>query len=91
MGHSHQRQYSSPITTRFIEHLTVYWRRNAKPRSIDRKDQRMKKFAATFLLTGLLAVAGFAAPAMADPKSDTAVSTSSKTTVTQSSIGWWPN
>jgi hypothetical protein len=51
----------------------------------------MKKFAATFLLTGLLAVAGFAAPAMADPKSDTAVSTSSKTTVTQSSIGWWPN
>jgi hypothetical protein len=51
----------------------------------------MKKFAATFLLTGLLAVAGFAAPATADPKSDTTVSTSSKTTVTQSSIGWWPN
>jgi hypothetical protein len=52
----------------------------------------MKKFAATFLLTGLLAVAGFAAPATAAPKSDaTTVSSSSKTTVTQSSIGWWPN
>lgn len=48
----------------------------------------MKKLAATFLLTGILAVAGFAAPANADPKPDTTVS---KTTVTQSSIGWWPN
>ncbi|MDR6504706.1 hypothetical protein [Arthrobacter oryzae] len=50
----------------------------------------MKKIAATFLLTGVLAVAGFAAPANAAPKSDTA-STSSKTVTTQSSIGWWPN
>jgi len=48
----------------------------------------MKKLAATFLLTGLLAVTGFAAPATADPKSD---SSSSKTTENQSSIGWWPN
>lgn len=51
----------------------------------------MKKLAATFLLTGLLAVAGFATSATAAPKSDTTVSASSKTTVTQSSIGWWPN
>ena len=33
----------------------------------------MKKIAATFLLTGVLAVAGFAAPANAAPKSDTTV------------------
>jgi len=51
----------------------------------------MKKIAATFLLTGVLAVAGFAAPANAAPKSDKTVSTSSKTVTTQSSIGWWPN
>ena len=51
----------------------------------------MKKIAATLLLSGVLAVAGFAAPADADPTSDATVSTSSKTVLTQSSIGWWPN
>ncbi|XAS66678.1 hypothetical protein V3C33_14475 [Micrococcaceae bacterium Sec5.7] len=48
----------------------------------------MKKFAATLLMTGILAVAGFAAPANAAPAKDTAVSTS---TVYYTQIGWWPN
>ncbi|GAP55192.1 hypothetical protein AHiyo6_17570 [Arthrobacter sp. Hiyo6] len=43
----------------------------------------MKKLAATFLLTGILAVAGFAAPATA--------ATTTNTSVSQTSIGWWPN
>jgi hypothetical protein len=54
----------------------------------------MKKFAATLLMTGILAVAGFAAPANAAPKEkdSTTTSSSSKETDTNSStIGWWPN
>jgi hypothetical protein len=58
-----------------------------------RKDQRMKKIAATLLMTGILAVAGFAAPANAAPKEDTTTSSSShsKSEVNYASIGWWPN
>lgn len=43
----------------------------------------MKKLAATFLLTGILAVAGFAAPATAasDKGSKGSIETTS---------GWWP-
>lgn len=48
----------------------------------------MKKLAATFLLTGILAVAGFAAPAMAASDKN---SSSSKVSVETTSIGWWPN
>lgn len=53
----------------------------------------MKKIAATLLMTGILAVAGFAAPANAAPKKDTTTTTSapSKSEVTYASIGWWPN
>lgn len=53
----------------------------------------MKKFAATLLMTGILAVAGFAAPANASPKDkdSTTTSSSSKSEVNYSSIGWWPN
>jgi hypothetical protein len=52
----------------------------------------MKKFAATLLMTGILAVAGFAAPANAAPKDDqTTTSSSSKTTTNYSYIGSWPN
>ncbi|WP_281506927.1 hypothetical protein [Arthrobacter rhizosphaerae] len=43
----------------------------------------MKKIAATFLLTGILAVAGFAAPATAASDKE------SKVSVEQTS-GWWP-
>ncbi len=40
----------------------------------------MKKFAATLVMTGILAVAGFAAPANAAPKDkDTSTSSSSET------------
>lgn len=48
----------------------------------------MKKIAATLLMTGILAVAGFAAPANAAPAKDKAVVTS---TVSYTQIGWWPN
>ncbi|MFJ5698514.1 hypothetical protein [Arthrobacter sp. NPDC093139] len=54
----------------------------------------MKKFAATLLMTGILAVAGFAAPANAAPKQDKDTTTSSSsetTTVTYSRVGSWPN
>jgi hypothetical protein len=53
----------------------------------------MKKFAATLLMTGILAVAGFAAPAnaAAKEKESTTTSSSSKSEVTYASIGWWPN
>jgi hypothetical protein len=52
----------------------------------------MKKFAATLLMTGILAVAGFAAPANAAPKgTETNTSSSSKTTTNYSYIGSWPN
>ncbi|MDQ1595352.1 MAG: hypothetical protein QOH40_1908 [Arthrobacter pascens] len=56
------------------------------------KDQRMKKFAATLLMTGILAVAGFAAPANAAPKDKgTTTSSSSQTAVNYSYVGSWPN
>ena len=52
----------------------------------------MKKIAATLLMTGILAVAGFAAPANAAPKSDgTTTSSSSKSTTNYSYVGSWPN
>jgi hypothetical protein len=53
----------------------------------------MKKFAATLLMTGILAVAGFAAPANAAPKEkdNTTTSSSSKSETNYASIGWWPN
>lgn len=52
----------------------------------------MKKFAATLLMTGILAVAGFAAPANAAPKDkSTTTSSSSQTTVNYSYVGSWPN
>lgn len=58
----------------------------------------MKKFAATLLMTGVLAIGGFVTPANAAPKHDTTSSTSTTvTTVTTgtvvhyASIGWWPN
>jgi hypothetical protein len=49
----------------------------------------MKKLTATLLMTGILAVAGFAAPANAAPKDKDA--TTSKTEVNYASVGWWPN
>ena len=52
----------------------------------------MKKFAATLLMTGILAVAGFAAPANAAPRDkDTTTSSSSTTTTNYSYVGSWPN
>jgi hypothetical protein len=52
----------------------------------------MKKLAAALLMTGILAVAGFAAPANAAPKAnDTTTSSTSKTGVNHATIGWWPN
>ncbi|WP_172411605.1 hypothetical protein [Arthrobacter globiformis] len=51
----------------------------------------MKKLAATLVMTGILAVAGFAAPANAAPAKDTTTSTSSKNEVNYATIGWWPN
>ncbi|OOP61112.1 hypothetical protein BMF89_14010 [Arthrobacter sp. SRS-W-1-2016] len=64
----------------------------------------MKKFAATLLMTGVLAIGGFVTPANAAPKHDTTSSTSSTsststtvTTVTTGTVvnyaqtGWWPN
>jgi hypothetical protein len=49
----------------------------------------MKKLAATLLMTGILAVAGFAAPANAAPKDQD--STTSSASTNHSTIGWWPN
>lgn len=49
----------------------------------------MKKFAATLLMTGILAVAGFAAPANAAPKEKDTTTTSSSTNY--SYVGSWPN
>jgi hypothetical protein len=52
----------------------------------------MKKLAATLVMTGILAVAGFAAPANAAPKDkDTTTSSSSNSEVNYATIGWWPN
>ncbi|MDQ0864934.1 hypothetical protein [Arthrobacter globiformis] len=52
----------------------------------------MKKLAATLLMTGILAVAGFAAPANAAPKDqDSTTSSSSTTSTNHATIGWWPN
>lgn len=66
--------------------------RNGHILALRRKGQRMKKFAATLLMTGILAIAGFAAPANAAPKDkDTTTSSTSKTSVTYSKIGSWPN
>lgn len=51
----------------------------------------MKKFAASLLMAGFLAVAGFAAPANAAPdKQDTSHSAPAKDQVTTTSVGWWP-
>jgi hypothetical protein len=50
----------------------------------------MKKLAATLVMTGILAVAGFAAPANAAPKDDT-TSSSSKAETNYASVGWWPS
>lgn len=49
----------------------------------------MKKFAAALLMTGILAVAGFAAPANAAPKDKGTTTTSSSTDYTY--VGSWPN
>lgn len=49
----------------------------------------MKKLAATLLMTGILAVAGFAAPANAAAKGQD--STTSSTSSNHATIGWWPN
>jgi hypothetical protein len=53
----------------------------------------MKKLAATLVMTGILAVAGFAAPANAAPKEkdNTTTSSTSKSEVNYATIGWWPN
>lgn len=51
----------------------------------------MKKVAATLLMTGILAVAGFAAPANAAPKDKDDTSSSSSKTVSYAQIGWWPH
>ncbi|GAA4026363.1 hypothetical protein GCM10023063_03950 [Arthrobacter methylotrophus] len=61
----------------------------------------MKKFAATLLMTGLLAIGGFVTPANAAPKTPNVTTTTTTTTVTTvpvvtdpvhyASIGWWPN
>jgi hypothetical protein len=47
----------------------------------------MKKFAATLLMTGILAVAGFAAPANAAPKDKDTTSSSTN----YEYVGSWPN
>ncbi|WP_284983416.1 hypothetical protein [Arthrobacter sp. efr-133-TYG-118] len=59
----------------------------------------MKKFAATLLMTGLLAIGGFVTPANAAPKHDTTSTTVTTVTtvpvvsdpVQYAQIGWWPN
>lgn len=51
----------------------------------------MKKLAATLLMTGILAVAGFAAPANAGTKDKDTTSSSKETDTNSSTIGWWPN
>ncbi|MFP3463561.1 hypothetical protein R5O87_22210 [Arthrobacter globiformis] len=52
----------------------------------------MKKLAATLLMTGILAVAGIAAPANAAPKDqDSTTSSTSKPSTNHATIGWWPN
>ncbi|MDQ0032170.1 hypothetical protein [Arthrobacter bambusae] len=55
----------------------------------------MKKFAATLLMTGLLAISGFVTPANAAPKHDTTGTTVTTVTtvpvVNSAQTGWWPN
>jgi len=52
----------------------------------------MKKLAATLVMTGILAVTGFAAPANAAPKDkEVTTSSTSKSDVNYATIGWWPN
>ena len=56
----------------------------------------MKKFAATLLMTGLLAIGGFVTPANAAPKTTHDTTSTPVTTVTTGTvvnyaqIGWWP-
>jgi hypothetical protein len=49
----------------------------------------MKKIAATLLMTGILAVAGFAAPANAAAKDKNTATTSSSSNYVY--VGSWPN
>jgi hypothetical protein len=57
-----------------------------------RKGQRMKKLAATLVMTGILAVAGFAAPANAASKDkDISTTSTSSSEVNYASVGWWPH
>jgi hypothetical protein len=58
----------------------------------------MKKFAATLLMTGLLAIGGFVTPASAAPKTTHVTTSTTVTAVTTatdpinySQVGWWPN
>ncbi|MDQ0241376.1 hypothetical protein [Arthrobacter bambusae] len=57
----------------------------------------MKKFAATLLMTGLLAIGGFVTPANAAPKTThdttgtTVTTVATGTVVNYAQIGWWPN
>ena len=52
----------------------------------------MKKLAATLVMTGILAVAGFAAPANAASKDkDTSTTSTSSSEVNYASVGWWPH
>jgi hypothetical protein len=58
----------------------------------------MKKFAATLLMTGLLAIGGFVTPANAAPKTTHVTKSITVTTVpvvtgpvNYTQIGWWPN
>lgn len=52
----------------------------------------MKKLAATLVMTGILAVAGFAAPANAASKDkDISTSSTSSSEVNYASVGWWPH
>ena len=61
----------------------------------------MKKFAATLLMTGLLAIGGFVTPANAAPKTTHDTTSTTVTTVktvpvvtdpvNYAQVGWWPN
>ncbi len=58
----------------------------------------MKKFAATLLMTGMLAIGGFVTPANAAPKTTHTTTSTTVTTVPVVSdpvhyaqVGWWPN
>ncbi|MFJ5954464.1 hypothetical protein ACIQC5_00740 [Paenarthrobacter sp. NPDC092416] len=57
----------------------------------------MKKFAATLLMAGILAVTGFVGTVNAAPAQETNTEAigwwpnSTTTTTSTTSIGWWPN